>query len=447
MNLPPRFAIPLGSATAFGGSLAGMMLNLSRRHPLADRPIIDWDLVLVMEPLVLVGALIGGVFHRMVSERLLIVSLVLLFSIAAHYILAKAKRMHESELKYIAKLKAARHDAIMRMCSFKTAFRTSGWSHEAVPGTVAGGTVAETTAADNRYPDSINMTRTMSLESKTIKTISPNGSKLDEDEKQRILILNPDFVTLRSDLLEQEKVTPRSKIIALFLKFTVLMFLNIKLGGGDEDHESSWGIECGSVAFWVVHIIMIAFLVASAWAAQTYLINRHEIKEIVNYDYVEGDVKWEPKNAMLYPAFFILAGVCAGCFGIGGGLITVPVMLAMGVHPTVVTATSSVMVFFTGALSASSFAIFGLLLKDFAVLCFVLGFFASLVGQGIMSRARKSRAGGANFERNSIVTYCIGGVILLSALLMTVEYLLNGRFIDSDDEDENMNEFCDGYRI
>ena len=106
-------------------------------------------------------------------------------------------------------------------------------------------------------------TRTQSLGS---KIVSPNASRLNADEKQRILILNPDFVTLRSDLLEQEKATPRSKVYALIGKFSILMFLNCTLGGGG--FVSPWGIQCGSVAFWVVHVIMVAFLLASAWAAQ-----------------------------------------------------------------------------------------------------------------------------------------------------------------------------------
>jgi len=38
LGLAPRFAIPLGSVTVLGGSLAALCLNLRRRHPLADRP-------------------------------------------------------------------------------------------------------------------------------------------------------------------------------------------------------------------------------------------------------------------------------------------------------------------------------------------------------------------------------------------------------------------------
>jgi uncharacterized membrane protein YfcA len=73
----------------------------------------------------------------------------------------------------------------------------------------------------------------------------------------------------------------------------------------------------------------VAFLVASAWAAQTYLVNRHEIKEILHFDYVMGDIKWDARSAVIYPALFICAGAFAGMFGIGGGMITVPLMLGM----------------------------------------------------------------------------------------------------------------------
>ena len=256
LGFSARVAIPLGSVTVLGGSMAGTMLNMKRRHPLADRPVIDWDLILVMEPLVLVGALIGAIFHRVVSEKILTVLLVLLLSVVAHTTLAKAKRMYDAEKRYIEHIKAARWDYLGRVGSVSSAFRTSGWSAEALGGRA--GNDGDTKTTSPVVPSS--PLRTLSIDSRS------TVRRMDADEKQRILILNPDFVTLRTDLLEQEKVTPRSKILALLGKFSVLIFLNITLGGGAFD--SPWGILCGSVAFWVVHVIMVAFLFSSAWAAQ-----------------------------------------------------------------------------------------------------------------------------------------------------------------------------------
>ena len=89
------------------------------------------------------------------------------------------------------------------------------------------------------------------------------------------------------------------KVIVVASVISVLIVLNIMVGGGGI--ESPWGIECGSVSFWVIHGVMICFLLAAAWAAQTYLIARHEIKNIVRFDYVHGDIRWNRRAGWLYP--------------------------------------------------------------------------------------------------------------------------------------------------
>ena len=57
------------------------------------------------------------------------------------------------------------------------------------------------------------------------------------------------------------------------------------------------------------------------------------LKSKINYRYQSGDVEWNPGNTALYPALCIFAGICAGMFGIGGGIVFGPMMLEMGVHP------------------------------------------------------------------------------------------------------------------
>jgi hypothetical protein len=52
----PKFAIPLSNFTILGSSITNMVLNLRKRHPDANRPLVDWDLILVMEPLTMAGA-------------------------------------------------------------------------------------------------------------------------------------------------------------------------------------------------------------------------------------------------------------------------------------------------------------------------------------------------------------------------------------------------------
>lgn len=50
-------AIPLSNITIFGSSLANLYINAGKNHPEFDRPVIDWDAVLMMEPLTMIGLL------------------------------------------------------------------------------------------------------------------------------------------------------------------------------------------------------------------------------------------------------------------------------------------------------------------------------------------------------------------------------------------------------
>ena len=85
----------------FGGAVANTILNVSKRHPLADRPLVDWDLILVMEPLTIAGALIGAFLNKLLPEAILVVSLVALLSFTAYKTLKKSVRMYKAETKAI----------------------------------------------------------------------------------------------------------------------------------------------------------------------------------------------------------------------------------------------------------------------------------------------------------------------------------------------------------
>lgn len=56
LGFHPKHAIPLSNFTILGSSITNMILNLPKRHPEAERPLVDWDLILVMEPVTMAGA-------------------------------------------------------------------------------------------------------------------------------------------------------------------------------------------------------------------------------------------------------------------------------------------------------------------------------------------------------------------------------------------------------
>ena len=106
------------------------------------------------------------------------------------------------------------------------------------------------------------------------------------------------------------------------------------------------------------------------------------------------------------------------CFE-GGGIVKGPLMLQMGVHPAVASASSATMILFTSVTATTSFVVFGLLDFQYAPICFVIGFLSTLVGQlGLAYLMKKA-------NRNSYIAFSIGLVVLLSVILMTIQSLLS----------------------
>lgn len=52
----PKHAVALSNFCILATSITNMVMNLPKRHPRVDRPLVDWDLILVMEPLTMGGA-------------------------------------------------------------------------------------------------------------------------------------------------------------------------------------------------------------------------------------------------------------------------------------------------------------------------------------------------------------------------------------------------------
>lgn len=218
-------------------------------------------------------------------------------------------------------------------------------------------------------------------------------------------------------ILEEERHVPKGNVQVLIVTFAVILFINLMKGGGA--FPSPLGIRCGSSSFWVSNGIMLGWIVLVSIFARMYLVRRHEIKERVGYPYVEGDIKWDSRATIVYPVICTAAGFFAGMFGVGGGIVKGPLMLAMGVHPKVSSASSACMILFTSFTATTSFVVFGLLDMDYAAICLSLGFVATLVGQiGLFYLMEK-------FQRNSYIAFSIGGIVLLSAFLMTIQSLIS----------------------
>merc|ERR1719162_2445058 len=56
LRFHPKHAIALSNITIMGGAIANTFFNAGKTNPATGNPLIDWDLIAVMEPLTIVGA-------------------------------------------------------------------------------------------------------------------------------------------------------------------------------------------------------------------------------------------------------------------------------------------------------------------------------------------------------------------------------------------------------
>jgi len=455
LHFRPKYAIPLSNTTVLGGSIANTWINISKRHPYANRPLIDWDFILLTEPLTIAGALAGALLNKLLPEDKVVILLVLLLAFIAYTTFSKAFSMYHKESLVIQKQKQSilqqmiqqeedeleEEEMIELIQRYPTNTMSlsilqqqqhpeeedirivstveegggeeneenkSNYSLQDDPGLDISKSAA---SQDNTFLSSSTTTTTITssplLQTPTTFSTTTTHTIRDEKEQQRIKIL------------QEEQHVPMNNLKILIILFLVVFIMNIVKGGSTGSFPSPLGITCGSSLFWFANLLMLFFIIYITFISRLYLLNQFQKKQACDYTYVEGDIIWDSKTTLVYPCICCMAGFFSGMFGIGGGIVFGPLMLALGIPPEVSSATSACMILFTSFTATTSFLVFGLLIYDYAIFCFVLGFLSTWIGQKVLSYLMKKS------QRKSYIAFLIGGVVLVSAFLMTIQSVIS----------------------
>ena len=284
----------------------------------------------------------------------------------------------------------------------------------------------ETIAQENALKNELHK----ALDQKEKEVELEQSSPLLGDVEKRPEEKTPDELELM-ELLESEKKTPVDKVIFLIVMFVVVVFLTLMKGGGGK-FASPLGIVCGTTAYWELVVANLAWLIGLSLYARSGLIKSWRKKRRLRYKFLQGDVEWNERNTIVYPLLCVFAGLCAGLFGVGGGIVKGPLMLEMGVHPMVSAATSAVMILFTTISATTTFIAFGLLIYDYAVYLFFFGLVGTCLGQLIVGHYVKK------YNRSSLISLSIGAVVGLSTVLMGVEAIYS--LVTAEDQESGT--FC-----
>ncbi|KAG7400038.1 hypothetical protein PHYBOEH_007106 [Phytophthora boehmeriae] len=380
MSFDIKRATPISNMAILGGAVANAWFNLRKRHPFADRPLIDAELALGMIPVVIGGTVIGAVINKLLPSYLVSLLFVVVLAVGGTRTTMKGIRMHKKE---VAKKNAEAAEQAVA----------------AVP--ISPNVYVEASTPQTSGHDDIAEEKRLSI-SAAADAIGPKTAAGEEAGPERTL----------AQILEKERHFawgPHAAIMVCYLGVVVASIVDAS-------------VTCGGVAYWVILLIEIPWVAIFVVLSSKYLHKIYLRKAAVNYQYIDGDIQWNEKTVLYFPIGCAVAGVVAGMFGVGGGIITGPIMIELGIVPEVASSTTALMILYSSAAATAKFAVFDMIAWDWAALLCAVAFVVTSAAQVvILSFVRRT-------GRQSIIVLCIGsavaigGVIMLyQAIKMTIE--------------------------
>ena len=158
---------------------------------------------------------------------------------------------------------------------------------------------------------------------------------------------------------------PLNKIVFMFICYIVIV--TFSLLKGNRKVKSLIGIieyllniyiynivRC-SVDYWLMYFAYLIFAIFITALVAFIIIKEYSHRQKIGYKFTDQDVKWTNKILLIYPIYAFLSGMAAGFLGIGGGLVLGPLLLDLGLHPLVSSATCNFLVVFISSSTALQF--------------------------------------------------------------------------------------------
>ncbi|EGD78809.1 hypothetical protein PTSG_01784 [Salpingoeca rosetta] len=473
LGMDAHAAVPLSKATIFGLAIAAYSVNLWKRHPHSQqRPLIDYDTALMLEPMTLLGAIVGVLLNVLFPNWLVLLPLCLLLMVVSYRTIRKGLRLRAKEKGTPHQVLTNRRgsgdssthdddddddddgdddggdddggddddndtdtsrnndgndDAVDQhtdsngdatsMSRSRSSSSSRNRSHAAVKGPIGD---------HDGEDDDDDEGRTSTASSKLMSGASHgdeaddgvNGRGRTSKSPSRMERFEISDATLELEAIQRReaRTVPWEKLVLLILVWLGYTTITMLL------YEANDVIKPCSAGWIVLLLCAIPYVIAITYFAGRMLKRQTVRKRKCNYPFLPGDVMWEGANLNKFPALAFFAGVAAAMMGIGGGMIKSPIMLAMGLQPQVVTTTSSFMIIFTSSATTLQYLILGKLKPQQLGIVMSMGFAGAVVGQRVVNYII------AKYKKQSFLIFLLGGLTIVSGIIIVATSLATESF-------------------
>lgn len=457
-------AIPLSKLMIFAGSLTSYFLGFKVKHPFRNAISIDYNIPILICPLLLFGTMIGVSLNKVLPPIFVIVSLtvVLFYNTYKTYIKGKAlynKELHAIEEKH-------NHSEEINSGNKSPPYKNTD-KNEDVLSIHSGKSLKSNTTNGSQYIECSNKSESTNVSVLTNEEYSINGNnhilnlkkennlekvsfrKVSSTETDEKISTNPNSKntinengseTNTKDVkannnklskfniselynnkeallkLEEEKDLKKFPLDKLFYMLSAyLVMIATSLIKGSDHFPSLVGVESCSAIYWVVYFMYIPFGVLFTVIMAKKIRHEYEYRRAIGYPYKKSDIKWNNYIFIKFPIIGCISGCLSGMLGIGGGLVLGPVLLELGLHPVVSSATSNFLVLFTSSSTAIQFLLLGMMRMDYGVVFVIVSSVGSFLGTIIIQKIL------AKTGRYSYLIFTLTFTLLISAILIPGE--------------------------
>lgn len=309
-----KLAIPISACTILGVAVGNVAFLVTKRHPHANRPLVDYATVVLMQPGELMGVVVGVLFHTWFPDVLIVILLVLVLGFTAYKTIEKGYARWQAETHAmlfsspVLQPLALEHEEHLGLVSEDC--------DDCVDADIGDGHKFQT-AANPDSPD---------VEYSTVESTDEEREEPYPDECS----LGWSAELARIEEYEARQF-PHSIYAALFLMTTFLTLYSLLL-----NNVIVHGLDnCSPSVYWPAYWSPVLVFGMILWYFAGYNTRRYAKKVELGFQFVEGDVHWNISTIRLLVPAAVGAGTLAGMLGIGGGMVLGPLFVALNFEVSV----------------------------------------------------------------------------------------------------------------
>jgi len=368
-------AVAISQGCIVGAACAHLLLNAGKKHPLLDIPVVDYAALLVLEPMLLAGALFGVMLNGMLPSVVILLVLIVVLSLGAYKTGKRALKITKSE----------KDQSMVDLEELNT----------------------------EQVAQNVEMASPETEDNKTTDDVENAGAEKIEDELEE---------AVAESKIAWEYV--RWKKLGMVSLLWVILCCGVIIRGSSKGQDSIAGIYYCSSAFWgVFAAIPIVQMIFSAYFGKLEIdrsaldsesgVQRTSSKALLDY----VDVVWNWTNVVRYMVYAFVCGLLAGCLGIGGGLVLSPLLLELGFYPAVASAISGMAVLVTSTSALLAYGLSNRVYWQFVILLMPLTFISTLIGKVLIDRYAERN------NKQSIIIWSVALFLILCLVMLTYQGL------------------------